>query len=246
MSVNIMIFWIINRYSDLKIALLVGVLYLILIVGSLSLHEFGHAYIAYKNGDPTAKLNGRMTVNPMAHLDLIGMLMLVLIGFGFAKPVPVNMGNFQKRRNLFFVAVAGVSINLILAIIFSFLCILCYRFAPPSGMSAAEIFGDVFFLGTLLNLALIVFNLLPIFPLDGFRVVESFASYRNKFVEFMRKYGTFILLGLIVWGVVIQRICEYYPSSAYILQYFDILGFVINFLANTVAGWLFRLWGLFL
>jgi Zn-dependent protease len=239
-----MIFNIINQFADIKIAVLVAVLYLVLIVLSLSLHEFAHAYIAYKNGDSTAKMNGRMTVNPMVHFDMVGLLMLVFVGFGYARPVPVNMSNFRRRRNLFAVAVAGVIVNLILAFVFSFLTVLCFHFSPAQGLGAADIFGYVFLFGTFTNLALFIFNLLPIFPLDGFRVVETFARPRSRYVDVMRRYGMFILLGLIIWSVVIGRLCEYFPTSAYILQYFDVLGFVISFVSNTVSGWFFALWRL--
>ena len=240
-----MLFSIIDMFRDnLLLAVLIAVLCLTLLLMSMSCHEFGHAYIAYKNGDPTAKYNGRMTLNPIAHLDIIGLAMLVFVGFGYAKPVPVNFSNLRNKRSLFFVAVAGVTINIILAVIFSFIASLCYFLAPDNGMNAANITGFVFYLGTVINIAFFVFNLIPIFPLDGFRVVESFTSYRNKFVMFMRRYGSYILIGLIVWSLLIGRICEYVPSAAPVLKYFDVLGFVINFFAVNIANGLFAFWGL--
>jgi Zn-dependent protease len=220
------------------------VLYAAVIAVSLAFHEFGHAYIAYKNGDSTAKLNGRMTLNPLNHIDPFGFVMLLVIGFGFAKPVPVNFSNIRNRRGIFFVAVAGVTINLLLAAVFAFFYVLTAGVA--GGSAFVSIIGLVCYMAMWINIALVVFNLLPIYPLDGFRVAEAVTRRGNKFTEFMRAYGQYILLGLIIWGLVIDQLSRMFPASAYALRYFDVLGFIIGGAAEAVGGWLVQLWSLIL
>ena len=173
------------------------------------LHELAHGYVALWNGDPTAKVNGRLTLNPLAHFDLVGFVMLIVVGFGYAKPVPVNPYNFKHpKRGLFTVAIAGVTVNLILAFISCGFVLPMLSLATKfSGSVWGSIFSGVsafFEIMALLNLNLIFFNLLPIHPLDGFRVVEAFTKFTNPYTKFIRDYGHYILIGLIALGVVVD------------------------------------------
>lgn len=131
-------------------------------------HEFAHAYIAYKNGDPTAKFNGRMTLNPIKHIDPIGFLLFALVGFGWAKPVPVNPYNFRKQKTgMFTTAIAGVTINLIIAFIAYSLFLVVEIFLTPyisSSVAAAffiELLWEILLLIYWYSLYSFVFNLLP-------------------------------------------------------------------------------------
>lgn len=161
----------------------------------LTVHEFAHAYIAYKSGDATAKLMGRMTFNPLAHLDPIGTIFILIAGFGWGKPVPINPRNFNKKSDEIKVAVAGIIANIIVAFIFA----LPIRIALISG-HAIESSTILAFLNFIveLNLMLAAFNILPIFPLDGSHIVEYFLSEEMK--ETYESIGPVLLIGLLVLG----------------------------------------------
>lgn len=172
---------------------------------ALTLHELGHAWVAERCGDSTARLAGRMTLNPLAHIDILGLIMIFVIRFGWAKPVPVNPANLRNpRRDMILVAAAGPAANLILA----FLSALAVRLM-------FELFGESQFLyggqgqgvitllqySVLLNLYLMVFNLLPIPPLDGSRVLGNLLPYRQLVVyERYAAHGPLILFGLVMLG----------------------------------------------
>ena len=114
---------------DIIISFLAGAVAILFV---LCPHEFAHAYVAYKNGDPTAKIYGRMTLNPLKHLDPVGFILFALVGFGWAKPVPINANNFRNYKSgMFTTAIAGVCINLIIAFIAYPLYLVAYRFLSP-------------------------------------------------------------------------------------------------------------------
>jgi len=162
---------------------------------SLTVHEYAHGWMAYRYGDDTAKRMGRLTLNPLAHISLIGTIILPLIArFGWAKPVPVNFSVLTKRQ-IFKVAAAGPAANILLALILTGL----FHLLSPA---AASPLGNFILLAILFNLVLAVFNLLPIPPLDGSKMVaarlkspEAIAAY-NRFAQ----YGIFILIGFLVLG----------------------------------------------
>jgi len=138
--------------------------FIIGILSGITFHEAAHAWVAMKLGDPTAKLKGRVTLNPLAHLDLTGTIMLFFVGFGWGKPVPVNEQNFKSRYDELKVALAGAASNFLLAIIVS----LIIRFIPMS-----ENIVMILIVVIEINITLMVFNLLPIPPLDGSSILKA-------------------------------------------------------------------------
>ncbi|NLD20597.1 MAG: site-2 protease family protein [Clostridiales bacterium] len=176
------------------------------IVIGLSFHEFAHAFVAYKLGDNTPKLQGRVTINPLAHIDPVGMVALLLAGFGWGVPVQINPANFRKRRrDELLVSLAGVVMNLIIAIVFVLV-------AKVMIMTLGYEFLTVDALGTTLwtmilyivqiNLVLMVFNLIPCPPLDGFSVIsEIFNIKHTEFYWTVYRYGNWILIALIIFGI---------------------------------------------
>ena len=196
--------------TDLIIA---GIAMLLTLIISLSMHELAHAFVAYKNGDDTAKLMGRLTLNPIAHLDPMGLLFCIIFGFGWAKPVPVNPLKFKKYRSgMAWVSVAGVITNYILAFFSSLGYVLCVRFVV--NYNYFFIFLELFFyLMFSLNIMLFVFNLLPLYPLDGFNLVNSFTRENNKFINFAKEKGPITLLCILIFDDIL-----YFTIGLSILQ----------------------------
>lgn len=166
------------------------------ILVGLSFHEWGHAYAAYKRGDPTARNLGRMTVNPLAHIDPLGFLSLLILGFGWAKPVPVSTRNFKSpRKDELIVSLAGIIVNLILGVAFMIIWIVLICL-PWSN----EILNTMVQYCYTINFGLAVFNLLPIPPLDGYHVVQClFMNAKTyKFFSFVEKYSYVILVAVLI------------------------------------------------
>ena len=172
---------------------------------ALSVHEFSHGLAAYRLGDPTAKYAGRLTLNPLSHLDPIGTLMLFLVGFGWAKPVPVDPRHFANpKRGMLRVALAGPGANMALALLSG----LVIRFinahpGPFIGSFIGNSFAVMMVLSLRINLALAVFNLLPIPPLDGSKVLYGLLPPQYEHVAYnLERYGPGILFGLILLGMI--------------------------------------------
>ncbi len=183
-----------------------GIFYIIVLIMSVVIHEFAHGYTAYLLGDNTARLCGRLTLNPLKHLDLFGSvilpLLLVLMNAGFvigwAKPVPYNPNNLRDmKKGSFLVAIAGVLANLVIVLIFGLLI----RFAPLFiGAAIAEPFYKITSIIVVLNLVLVIFNLIPIPPLDGSKILFSYLPVKYKYIEnFLEQWGMFLLLFFILF-----------------------------------------------
>lgn len=169
----------------------------------LTLHEWGHAYAAYRLGDPTARNLGRLSLNPLDHLDPLGLISLLLLGFGWAKPVPVNSRNFKNvRRDELIVSLAGIAMNILEALFFSVLFAFIVSKKPDLFYNTA--FYNIFLNLILVNTSLAVFNLIPVPPLDGSHVLECLLggvlTFRVR--NFMRRYGQFILIAALYLGVL--------------------------------------------
>ena len=166
------------------------------------LHELSHAWAAYKLGDTTAKNDGRLTFNPIKHIDPIGMIMILLFGFGYAKPVPVNIARLKNpKRDMALVSIAGPASNLVLAFIFNFLAYTVAYFSGDSGI--VELIYSFFFYAAYINIVLAAFNILPIPPLDGSKVLAAVLP-KNAYYKYMRyeRYAMIILLVILVTGIL--------------------------------------------
>lgn len=165
----------------------------------ITLHECAHGWAAYRLGDDTAKRMGRLTLNPLKHIDIIGLAMMVLFRFGWAKPVPVDMRKFKNpKRDMAVTAAAGPLMNVILCLAALFL----YGLTAPGAFyrgGALYYLNEGLYLTAYLSLALALFNIIPIPPLDGSKVLYSFISDR-AYMQLMRyeRYGMIALLALIV------------------------------------------------
>ena len=212
-----------NGFStDLLINLLTR---LFVIFCVLPIHEYAHALIATKLGDQTARLSGRLTLNPIAHIDPLGALMILIIGFGYAKPVPINIRNFKNRKmGMALTAIAGPISNLIMAflgIVFMNIAARQYILNASTILNVTAIFLQDF---AIINIYLAVFNLLPIPPLDGSRLAS--AVLPDKYYYKLMQYERYIMIGL------------------FILIFTGILRGPLEFLANSVyngMNWVVRL-----
>ncbi len=192
---------------------------------ALSFHEWAHAFAAYKLGDPTAQANGRLTLNPLHHIDPMGLLFLMIFRFGWAKPVPINPRNFERpRRDEIIVSLAGVATNFVLAFItmgIYYFLILKLGFYNEILMRFMTVFYS-------LNIGLCLFNLIPIYPLDGFHVLECLLIRKLGPAPFMwmERYGSWILIILVVTRILtgVMSFAVFGVSGAIISFYAWIFG----------------------
>lgn len=185
--------------------------FIIAILTALTVHEWAHAYVADRLGDPTPRHEGRLTLNPVAHLDPIGTVMFLLVSFGWGKPVPINPRYFKNiRRDSALVALAGPLSNLVLAFVCFFLLmvvapqilhvssseeLMTIGFGAKFQAFAAKVLANCLFI----NLGLMAFNLLPIAPLDGSKIVQAFIPLRHEYAyERFMDNGPYILIGILL------------------------------------------------
>ena len=170
----------------------------------ITLHELAHGWVAYRMGDSTAKNLGRLTLNPLKHIDPIGLVMMVALRFGWAKPVPVDMRNFENpKRGMAVTALAGPLCNLLLSCVLLLVYGLIFLPLSRAGGAFAELVLNTVSTASYLSLALAVFNIIPVPPLDGAKVVFSLLS-EEKYFKLMRyeRYGMYLLVLLMVTGVL--------------------------------------------
>ncbi len=164
------------------------IIYLLAIGLAIGTHEAAHAWSADKLGDNTAKLLGRTTINPLAHLDPVGTILFVLAGFGWGKPVPVDEHKLHNRKNIILVALAGPASNLLTAVVLA----LIYRLAP---LGTVQSVLSVFIV---INLSLMIFNLIPIPPLDGSKILRLFIPAETYYA--VEQYGFILILAIFILG----------------------------------------------
>jgi Zn-dependent protease len=164
---------------------------------SIIIHELAHGWVAYRMGDPTAKMLGRLSLNPLKHLDPIGTVMLFIFGFGWAKPVPVNFNNLRDtHKGMIYVSAAGIIANMLLA----FMAFFLDRVLSPS---PAGILAAILYYLAQINIMLAAFNLIPLPPLDGSKILMGFAPAKFQyFLLRVEPYGFFIIIGLLYLDVL--------------------------------------------
>ncbi len=187
-----------NGFNTDTMLALFAALFVIFCVSPL--HEYSHALVAYKLGDRTAKFQGRLTLNPLAHIDPIGAIMILLVGFGYAKPVPVNMRNFPRQKRKFYMgltALAGPMSNIIMAFLMTLCYSLFFKLMLVNGPDKMFYNMCTFFIyASIINISLAVFNLIPIPPLDGSRIMS--AVLPDKYYYKIMQYERYIMIALFV------------------------------------------------
>jgi len=188
------------------------------IVLGLTFHEYAHGLAAYKLGDNTARSQGRLTINPAAHVDPVGLILLFLAGFGWAKPVPINPLNFKgdMRRGVLLVSLAGPATNLLLAIAAAII------WGALAGLKLPY-FNDIMMYMIQINVVLAIFNLIPVPPLDGSKILAGILPGRQEWLYKMEAYGMIILIVLIFTGAI---------------------GFIFNIFVRPIVSVLYSLAGL--
>lgn len=189
----------------------------IVLLTAFPVHECAHALAAHWLGDDTAKNQGRITLNPLRHLDLFGTIFMLLAGFGWAKPVPINPNNFKNRKvGMAVSSLAGPLSNLILSYISIILCkILVYK---SGGNSYLDALADVFWYSTILNVGLAVFNLLPVPPLDGSRIFNLILPEKIYFKVMKYENIIFGILFLAIWMGFLDEPLFFLQQKAYSLM----------------------------
>jgi len=206
---------------------------------SLTIHEVSHGYVAYKLGDPTAKEQGRLTLNPLAHIDPFGLIFMILFRFGWAKPVPVNALYFKNpKRDTMLTAIAGPVSNALIGIVTCFISLFfmnSFALCQISWLKEAfVVLYKFFYLMSVINFTLAAFNMIPIHPLDGSRLARYFMP--DSFSNFFVRYGTYIYIGFLVLVFATDVVSTVIGTVRAFL--YGIFAFVFNtpayFLANLI------------
>lgn len=224
---------------------------------TLTVHEYAHGYAAYKLGDNTAKAYGRLTLNPIKHLDPIGALCMLFFHFGWAKPVPINPRNFKNpKRDFAISAMAGPLSNIIMAFLSAliFLCIYSplktFSFESSFWLSVVQNTLDFFYLFHIINIGIAIFNLIPIPPLDGSRILNVVLPPKTYFA-IMKHERTiyYVLLGWLLLGDVVVSallsvpLIAYNPILSSIVKIFS-LSDILGFLITKISSFIFNVWKL--
>ena len=214
-----------EKIAELFDGFLFDLLYLIpAVVISLTIHEFSHAWVAVKLGDPTPRYDKRLSLNPLNHIDIIGFIVMLLVHFGWAKPVRVNPMYFENpRKGMMYTALAGPISNLVLCIVASLLYFLSVVFSFPTYLVL------LFYYLTFMNISLAVFNLIPIAPLDGSRIVSYFFP---RYATFMAQNGNIIQIVFIALLIL----------PGYVPMIPDVFGGIISGVQLFISSVLFNLW----
>ena len=220
-----MVYLFSSGYSAVEIVVLTVAFALSAII-AIVFHEWAHAFVAYKQGDSTTKAYHRLSLNPFNHLDILGFISFFIIGFGWAKPVQINPLNFKNyKKGMVLVSLAGVITNFILAFVFAGFYMLSILILKGSNMLVLFLQQFLYYCVNI-NICLLIFNLIPIYPLDGFNAISACFKKENKFYKFMIQYGSLILLTLII------------------LMSFTPLEWIISYPAYYLKYALFSFWGL--
>lgn len=224
-----MLFRVLMGEGDLSEKILHLLVAIIALLPSLTFHEWAHGYVAYKLGDSTAKADGRLSLNPLDHLDLYGSLMLLLVGYGWAKPVPVNTRNFRNpKRGMALTAAAGPAANLLMGIFGSvlagvFLALMNYTHLTDSPILWQNVCTWSYILFNLmgyLNFMYMAFNLIPVPPFDGSRIALFFLPEKTYFK--VMRYERQIMMGVLLTLLVLSYLLDFSPF-AWIAQFLSSL-----------------------
>ena len=213
--VAIIIMLSLGRYLSNTEELLNILLTLPAVLIAITFHEFAHAFAADKLGDDTPRRQGRLTLNPLAHLDPVGSVMLIFAGFGWGKPVEINPSNFKRTISMSkgeaIVSIAGPAMNLILAVIFTFLYFTIFKFATAFCLTQVGfVIVTLIRMTIFINIGLGVFNLIPLPPLDGSKVLKHFLPYKVK--DWFERYSqVFYIIFVVLWvtdlaGIIISPV----------------------------------------
>ncbi len=230
-----MFFYQLLRSNNSPYEILIAIFaFLLTTISAIILHEVSHGVVALTMGDNTAKLSGRLSINPRVHFDLIGLLMFLFVGFGWAKPVPVNPNNFKNRKlGTILVSLSGIFTNLIIAafgLLLLFLLANWLIVETTNSVVVLVIKTLIYYIliySVNINMMLALFNFLPIFPLDGFNFINSFLPYGNKFSQFMYRYGAYCMVGLVVVSYILKLVN---------LEQFDIFYQFSNLVSRLIAS----------
>jgi Zn-dependent protease len=207
---------------------LMSIIYMIpILLFSVAIHECSHAVTAYKLGDRSQKLQGRMTLDPFVHMDILGFISIVLVGFGWGKPVYVDDSNFKnKSKDNMIVSLAGPISNLLLAIILTVILKIAIIISPNildliSKTTIGSIISKMFLLSIQFNVIFAVFNMLPFPPFDGSKVLLHFLPYKAKNIIYnLEKYSFYIIMFLFITGAYEYMINPFVDGITYLLNWF--------------------------